>query len=187
MTSGYNFRKGQGCSPLDLDRTPSRRATEGGSRKTQRASASSPSALPAVLPQSAWTIWQCDDRPEGAGWPNRCRQTTKIRQSPAGGEEPLAYTIENLLTVLHPHCPVKVDALCENRRRVEQRPTTVDVMMHWIGADRQLLNLTTALGGTSEVIVSTVYAHARAYVTVIVPHAGSARCAVTLPARIEKS
>src|SRR5450759_1367699 len=27
--------------------------------------------------------------------------------------------MEDLLSVLHPHCPIKVDALCRNRRRVE--------------------------------------------------------------------
>ena len=31
----------------------------------------------------------------------------------------MAYTVEDLLSVLHPHCPIKVDALCKNRRRVE--------------------------------------------------------------------
>jgi hypothetical protein len=36
----------------------------------------------------------------------------------------VAYTLENLLTVLRPHCPAKVDALCKNRRRVEYGLTT---------------------------------------------------------------
>ena len=29
----------------------------------------------------------------------------------------MAYSVEGLLSVLHPHCPVKVDALCKNCRR----------------------------------------------------------------------
>ena len=37
----------------------------------------------------------------------------------------VAYTVEDLLSVLHPHCPVKVDALSKNRRRVEHGLTTV--------------------------------------------------------------
>jgi len=37
----------------------------------------------------------------------------------------VAYTVEDLLSVLHPHCPIKVDALCKNRRRVEHGLTTV--------------------------------------------------------------
>jgi len=28
----------------------------------------------------------------------------------------VAYTVEDLLNVLHPQCPVKADALCKNRR-----------------------------------------------------------------------
>jgi hypothetical protein len=31
----------------------------------------------------------------------------------------VAYTMEKLLSVLHPCCPAKADALCETRRRVE--------------------------------------------------------------------
>ena len=32
----------------------------------------------------------------------------------------MAYTVEDLLSVLHPHCPVKVDAVCtENLIRID--------------------------------------------------------------------
>jgi hypothetical protein len=37
----------------------------------------------------------------------------------------VAYTVEDLLSVLQRRCPVKVDALCKNRRRVEHGLTTV--------------------------------------------------------------
>ncbi len=98
----------------------------------------------------------------------------------------MAYTMEHLLTVLHPHCPIKIDALRKNRRRVEHGLTTVGLKIHCLGDNRELLNLIGALGGRSEVIGSRVYAHARASVTVILPPVGSARSAVMLLECIEK-
>jgi hypothetical protein len=98
----------------------------------------------------------------------------------------VAYTVEDLLNVLHPHCPVKVDALCKNRRRIEHGLTTVGLKIHCLGDNRQLLHLIEALGGRSEVIASRVYAHARASVTVILPPVGSARSAILLLECIEK-
>ena len=98
----------------------------------------------------------------------------------------MAYTVEDLLSVLHPHCPVKVDALCKNRRRVEHGLTTVGLKIHCLGDNRELLNLIEALGGRSEVIANRFYAHARASVTVILPPVGSARSAILLLECIEK-
>jgi len=98
----------------------------------------------------------------------------------------VAYTMENLLSVLHPHCPVKVDALRKNRRRVEHGLTTVGLKIHCLGDNRELLNLIEALGGRSEVIANRFYAHARASVTVILPPVGSARSAILLLECIEK-
>jgi hypothetical protein len=98
----------------------------------------------------------------------------------------VAYTMDNLLSVLHPHCPIKVDALCNNRRRIEHGLTTVGLKVHCLGDNRQLLTLIEALGGRSEVIASRVYAHARASVTVILPPVGSARSAIVLLECIEK-
>src|SRR5215475_795063 len=94
--------------------------------------------------------------------------------------------MENLLTVLHPHCPVKVDALRENRRRVEHGLTTVGLKIHCLGDNRELLNLIKVLGGRSEVIGSRIYAHAGASVTVILPPVGSVRSAMLLLECIEK-
>src|SRR5260370_39260405 len=62
----------------------------------------------------------------------------------------VAYTVEDLLSVLHPHCPVKIDALWTNRRRVEHGLTTVGLKIHCLGDNRELLNLIEALGGRSE-------------------------------------
>ena len=98
----------------------------------------------------------------------------------------MAYTVEDLLSVLHPHCPVKVDALCKNRRRVEHGLTTVGLKIHCLGDNRELLNLIEALGGRFEVIANRFYAHARASVTVILPPVGSARSAILLLECIEK-
>ena len=98
----------------------------------------------------------------------------------------MAYTMEHLLSVLHPYCPIKVDGLRKNRRRVEHGLTTVGLKIHCLGDDRELLNLIKELGGRSEVIGSRVYAHARASVTVILPPVGSARSAVMLLECIEK-
>ena len=98
----------------------------------------------------------------------------------------MAYTVEDLLSVLHPHCPVKVDALCKNCRRVEHGLTTVGLKIHCLGDNRELLNLIEALGGRSEVIANRFYAHARASVTVILPPVGSARSAILLLECIEK-
>ena len=98
----------------------------------------------------------------------------------------MAYTMESLLAVLHPHCQVKVDALCENRRRIEHGLTTVGLKIHCLGNNWELLNLIKALGGRSEVIGSRIYAHARASVTVILPPVGSARSAMLLLECIEK-
>ena len=39
----------------------------------------------------------------------------------------MAYTMEDLLSVLHPYGPVKVDALSKNCRRVEHGLTTWDL------------------------------------------------------------
>jgi hypothetical protein len=66
--------------------------------------------------------------------------------------------MEHLLTVLDPHCPVKIDAVRKNRRRVEHGLTTVGLKIHCLGDNRELLNLIEALGGRSEVIGSRVYA-----------------------------
>jgi hypothetical protein len=98
----------------------------------------------------------------------------------------VAYTVQDLLSVLHPHCPVKVDALSKNRRRVEHGLTTVGLKIHCLGDNRELLNLIEALGGRSEVIANRFYAHARASVTVILPPVGSARSAILLLECIEK-
>ena len=97
----------------------------------------------------------------------------------------MAYTMEHLLTVLHPHCPIKIDALRKNRRRVEHGLTTVGLKIHCLGDNQELLNLIRALGGRSEVIGSRLYAHARASVTVILPPVGSARSAIMLLECIE--
>ena len=98
----------------------------------------------------------------------------------------MAYTMEDLLSVLHPHCPVKVDALCKNRRRVEHGLTTVGLKIHCLGDKQELLNLIEALGGQLEVIANRFYAHARASVTVILPPVGSACSAIMLLECIEK-
>jgi len=98
----------------------------------------------------------------------------------------VAYTMEDLLSVLHAHCPVKVDALCKNRRCVEHGLTTVGLKIHCLGDNRELLNLIKALGGRSEVIANRLYAHARASVTVILPPVGNARSAILLLECIEK-
>ena len=98
----------------------------------------------------------------------------------------MAYTMEDLLSVLHPHCPVKVDALSKNRRRVEHGLTTVGLKIHCLGDNHELLNLIDALGGRSEVIANRFYAHARASVSVILPPVGSARSAILLLECIEK-
>src|SRR5260370_42192494 len=84
----------------------------------------------------------------------------------------VAYTVEDLLSVLHPHCPVKIDALWTNRRRVEHGLTTVGLKIHCLGDNRELLNLIEALCGRSEVIANRFYAHARASVTLILPAVG---------------
>ena len=98
----------------------------------------------------------------------------------------MAYTMEDLLSVLHPHCPVKVDALSKNRRRVEHGLTTVGLKIHCLGDNDDLLNLIDALGGRSEVIANRFYAHARASVSVILPPVGSACSAILLLECIEK-
>jgi hypothetical protein len=98
----------------------------------------------------------------------------------------VAYTVENLLSVLHPHCPVKVDELCKYRRRVERGLMSVGLKIHCLGDDRELLNLIEALGGRSVVIAYRLYAHARASVTVVLPALGSARSAILLLECIEK-
>ena len=53
----------------------------------------------------------------------------------------MAYTMEDLLSVLHPHGPVKVDALSKNRRRVEHGLTTLGLKIHCLGDSRHLLHL----------------------------------------------
>ena len=98
----------------------------------------------------------------------------------------MAYTMEGLLSVLRPHCPVKVDALCKNCRRVEHGLTTVGLKIHCLGDNRELSNLIEALGGRFEVIANRFYAHARASVTVILPPVGSARAAILLLECIER-
>ncbi|HZD42062.1 MAG TPA: hypothetical protein VE131_15170 [Terriglobales bacterium] len=97
----------------------------------------------------------------------------------------MAYTLENLLTVLRPHCAAKVDALCKTRRRVEHGLTTVGLKIHCLGDNRELLRLIDALGGQFEVIDNRRYAHARASVTVVLPPLGSARSAIWLLECIE--
>jgi hypothetical protein len=98
----------------------------------------------------------------------------------------VAYTVENLLSVLRPHCPAKVDALCKDRRHVEHGLTTVGLKIHCLGDNRELLRLVDALGGQFEVIANRHYAHARASATVVLPPVGSARSAIWLLECIEK-
>lgn len=95
------------------------------------------------------------------------------------------YIVENLLSVLRPHCPAKVDALCKTRRRIEHGLTTVGLKIHCLGDNRELLRLIEALGGRFEVIGNRHYAHARASVTVVLPPLGSARSAIWLLECIE--
>ena len=76
----------------------------------------------------------------------------------------MAYTMENLLSVLHPSCPAQAGALRKTRRHVEHGLTTVGLKIHSLGDNWELLNLIKTLGGRSEVIGSRVYAHARASV-----------------------
>src|SRR4051794_11600939 len=94
--------------------------------------------------------------------------------------------MEDLLSVLHPHGPVKVDALSKSRRRGEHGLTTVGLKIHCLGDSRDLLHLIDALGGRSEVIANRFYAHARASVSVILPPVGSARSAILLLECLEK-
>ena len=98
----------------------------------------------------------------------------------------MAYTMEHLLSVLHPSCPAEADVLCKTRRRVEHGLTTVGLKIHCLGDNWELLNLIRALGGRSEVIGTRVYAHACASVTVILPPVGSACLAIMLLECIEK-
>ena len=98
----------------------------------------------------------------------------------------MAYTMENLLSVLHPCCPAEADALCMTRRRVEHGLATVGLKIHCLGGNWELLNLIKALGGRSEVIGSRVYAHARASVTVILPPVGNAHSAILLLECLER-
>ncbi len=97
----------------------------------------------------------------------------------------MAY-MENLLTVLRPHCPAKVDALCKDRRRVEHGLTTVGLKIHCLGDNGELLRLIDALGARFAANANRHYAHARASVTVVLPPAGSARSAIWLLECIEK-
>jgi hypothetical protein len=98
----------------------------------------------------------------------------------------VAYTVEDLLGVLYLHCPVKVDVLCKNRRRVEHGLTSVGLKIHCLGDNRRLLDLIKALGGPSVVIGQRLYAHAHASVTVVLPPLGSAGSAILLLECIEK-
>ena len=98
----------------------------------------------------------------------------------------MAYTMEKLLSVLHPCCPAKADALCKTCRRVEHGLTTVGLKIHCLGDNRELLNFIEDLGGQSEVIANRFYAHARASVTVILPPVGSACSAIMLLECLER-
>ncbi len=98
----------------------------------------------------------------------------------------MSCTVENLLSVLRPHCPAKVDALCKDLRSVEHGLTTVGLKIHCFGDNRELLRLIDAFGGRFEVIGNRYYAHARASVTVVLPPLGSARSAIWLLECIEK-
>ena len=98
----------------------------------------------------------------------------------------MAYTMEHLLSVLHPSCPAKADALCKTRRRVEHGLTTVGLKIHCLGDNWEPLNLINALGGRSEVIGNRAYAHTRASVTVILPPVGNARSAILLLECLER-
>ena len=123
---------------------------------------------------------ECDDRPGVLD-----DQTLPPDSGPRFGNRPqrtraVAYTMEKLLSVLHPCCPAKADALCKTRRRVEHGLTTVGLKIHCLGDNRELLNLIEDLGGRSEVIANRFYAHARASVTVILPPVGSACSAIML-------
>jgi hypothetical protein len=51
--------------------------------------------------------------------------------------------MEHLLSVLHPSCPAKADALCKTRRRVEHGLTTVGLKIHCLGDNWEPLNLIT--------------------------------------------
>jgi hypothetical protein len=98
----------------------------------------------------------------------------------------MAYTMDDLLSVLQRRCPIKVNALCKNRRRVENGLTTVGLKIHCLGDKRELSKLIEELGGPLAVIDNRFYAHALASVTVILPPVGSARSAIMLLGCIEK-
>lgn len=97
----------------------------------------------------------------------------------------MAYTMEDLLHVLHPYCPVKVDALDSNRVPVEHGLTTVGLKIHCLGDGQEILGLIEALGGRAEVIGNRFYSHAEASVTVVLPPLGNARSAIQLLECIE--
>ena len=50
----------------------------------------------------------------------------------------MAYTMEHLLSVLHPSCPAKADALCKKVRRIEHGLTTVGLKIHCLGGNWEL-------------------------------------------------
>jgi hypothetical protein len=56
----------------------------------------------------------------------------------------VAYTMEDLLSVLHPCCPAEADALCKTRRRVEHGLTTVGLKI--INRDTALAAATVLTG-----------------------------------------
>ena len=85
-------------------------------------------------------------RPSGRFWMGTPLSPEPDQDSCSKGRRAMAYTMEHLLSVLHPHCPIKVDALRKNRRRVEHGLTTVGLKIHCLGDNRELLNLIKAIG-----------------------------------------
>jgi hypothetical protein len=96
------------------------------------------------------------------------------------------YSLEDLLALLHPKAPAKVDALALRRRRVNHGLLSVGLKIHCRGDGRQFSELVRGLGGPQQVLDINIYRQAQATMCLVLPPVGSASAAILLLECIEQ-
>ncbi len=90
------------------------------------------------------------------------------------------YDISELLLLLRPYDPLKVEVLTNTRRHVDCGLSSVGLKLHCLEEDEAIRKLIAALGGRDRANANRQYQHAQSSVTFVLPPLGNARSAILL-------
>ncbi len=95
-------------------------------------------------------------------------------------EASMYYDISELLLLLRPFDPLKVEVLANTRRQVDHGLLSVGLKLHCLEEDEPIKKLIVELGGRERANANRMYRHEQSAVTFVLPPLGSARAAILL-------